>query len=82
MSDRVCRAKFYVDSVTLLQHGNQRLKMVAMFDDGIEENKRFAAASPSGEFTMLVSNPALAGAFRPGRRFYLDFTEAPDSPTE
>lgn len=82
MPEVMSRAKFYVTSVTLLGNSNQRVALNAMYDDGIPENKRFNQASPTGEMSILVSNPALAGKFRPGQRFYLDFTEAPDSPQE
>jgi hypothetical protein len=43
------------------------------------ENKDFADATPSGECWMQISNgrPA-AEFFRPGKRYYVTFTEAPD----
>jgi hypothetical protein len=56
--------------------------MRAICADEIEENRRFNQASPNGTLELWVNNLALKGAFRPGQRFYLDFTEAPDSPQE
>lgn len=43
------------------------------------ENKDFADATPSGACWMQISDgrPALA-FFKPGKRYYVTFTEAPD----
>jgi hypothetical protein len=43
------------------------------------ENKDFADATPSGECWMNISDgrPAL-GFFKPGKQYYVTFTEAPD----
>ena len=41
------------------------------------ENQRYHKYSPSGKLEITVSNPALRGAFKPGKSYYLDFTEAP-----
>lgn len=43
-----------------------------------EENKKFYAATPSGEIEMsMVSETAIA-LFEPGKSYYVDFTEAPE----
>lgn len=43
------------------------------------ENKDFADATPSGECWMAISDgrPA-AQFFKPGKKYYVTFTEAPD----
>jgi hypothetical protein len=45
--------------------------------DGLDEDNTYAKFSPSGTFKLCVANPALHGKFRPGQKFYVDFTEAP-----
>lgn len=43
------------------------------------ENKDFADATPSGECWMQISaNRPAAEFFKPGKRYYVTFTEAPD----
>jgi hypothetical protein len=42
--------------------------------DGLDENNTFAKYSPSGEFSLLIANPALLGVYKPGQAFYVDFT--------
>lgn len=39
------------------------------------ENKSFSEATPSGQITMFVSNPAIFEAFKPGDYFYVEFTK-------
>ena len=42
--------------------------------DGVDEDNTYAKFSPSGEFTLQVTNPALIGQFNPGEKYYVDFT--------
>lgn len=44
--------------------------------DGSDENNTFARFSPSGEFRLMIANPALLGAYRPdpSKAYYVDFT--------
>jgi hypothetical protein len=44
-------------------------------EDGSDEDNTFAGFSPSGEFKLTIQNPALLSKFRPGKKFYVDFTE-------
>ena len=77
----VMRAKLKLTSVTLSENSDQ-LKFSAVCKpngyptDGLDEDNTFAKFSPSVELTMTVNNPALLGKFRPGQKFYVDFTEA------
>lgn len=77
----VMRAKMVVASVT--QHaGGETLKMSAVAkngsypEDGSDEDNTFAKFSPSASLEIYIANPALAGKFKPGQKFYVDFTEA------
>lgn len=45
--------------------------------DGSDEDNTYARYSPSGEFTLAVQNPALLGKFKPGEKYYVDFTPVP-----
>jgi hypothetical protein len=44
--------------------------------DGTDEDNTFANFSPSAKFNICVANPALLGKFRPGEKYYVDFTPA------
>ena len=84
MSD--CIAKFEVSGVTT--HGSnghvsenyRTIKMYAVYGDGSEENRSFAAATPSGTIEFALTNPAASELFKPGERYYVEFTRvAPPS---
>jgi hypothetical protein len=49
-------------------------------EDGSDEDNTFARWSPSASFEITIANPALFGKFRPGQRYYVDFSEAPSRP--
>jgi len=74
-------AKMQVQSVETqrMTHTTQhKVKLGAIY--GKEgENKDFADATPSGECWMQISDgrPA-AEYFKPGKKYYVTFTEAPD----
>ncbi len=77
----VMRAKLQVSTVT--QHsGGETVKFHAVAkngqypDDGSDEDNTFAKFSPSADFEIYIANPALFGKFKPGQKFYADFTEA------
>jgi hypothetical protein len=71
------RAKFYVASVKLYPGGPRTVNMNAVHD-GSPENNQFAQASPSGSLEMHINNPAAVDFLKPGKSYYLDFSEAPD----
>lgn len=45
--------------------------------DGSDEDNTFAKYSPSGEFSLMVANPALLNQFEVGESYYVDFTPVP-----
>jgi hypothetical protein len=50
-------------------------------DDGkraLPENAVFGKATPWGEIKMGIANPAAKAFFKPGKKYYVTFTEAPD----
>lgn len=50
----------------------QNVRLAASYDTSNPEDVSFAAATPSGELKIYVSNPAVVGTFRPGKNYYLD----------
>lgn len=75
------RAKLQIGSVT--DHGAQETlkfhgvcKSGSYGDDGLDEDNTFAKFSPSVSLEITVANPALLGKFKPGQKFYVDFTPA------
>ena len=52
--------------------GDRSYEFTAVYDDKTPENQRFAKATPSGQLTIAVSNPAVS--YVPGKEYYLDFT--------
>lgn len=44
--------------------------------DGSDENNTFAKWTPTANFSMSITNPALIGKFTEGQQFYVDFAPA------
>lgn len=70
------RAKFRVISVAqdIYQAQARTIKLSPQYDQSIPEDQRFAQATPTGELTMYVNNPAAVAELAIGKYFYLDFT--------
>ncbi len=78
MGERKLRSKFTCHSVKDEGYG-ELVNLTAVYgtdDKDNEENNQFSEATPSGELTMMVSNPDAKGFFEVGKDYYLDFTEA------
>lgn len=69
------RCKFQVSEVTKFSCPGERVKLFAVYG-GSQENESFAAATPSGEISIYVNNPAVIGKFQPGQYYYVDLTPA------
>lgn len=50
----------------------QNVRLAAQYDSTKTEDVSFAAATPSGELKIYVSNPVVVGTFKPGQEYYLD----------
>lgn len=75
------RAKMIVSSVTQTTNGevlkfNAVCKSSSYGSDGLDDDNTFAKFSPSASLEIHVANPALFGQFKPGEKFYVDFTAA------
>lgn len=82
------RAKVYVESVKLLggdgkSHMHEEVQFRAVGgnkvqkgypQDGMDEDNTYAKFSPSADFRLMVSNPALFGEFKPGEKRYVDIS--------
>lgn len=71
-------AKFRCYSVE--EYGpSQRVKLSAVYETPTgpnEENKRFYASSPSGQFEITVDNPNVHGFFVKDREYFLEIRPA------
>jgi hypothetical protein len=79
------RAKMEVESITI-GYGNMEtvtMKAVCKHEsypaDGKDDDNTYALWTPAGEISLSITNPALHGKFKPGQKFYLDFTQAVDT---
>jgi len=74
------RAKFQVVEVAQNVSGGEarKIKLSPIYDQTIPEDRRFAQATPSGELTMYLTNPAAIEQLTLGKFFYLDFTPVED----
>lgn len=85
------RAKFKITGIELFEQpeGSGRVKMqpVYKYEQGVTgnactENQTFWQATPSGEITLSITNPAgfepFIKAFHAKKPMYVDFTEAPE----
>ena len=69
----LARGKMKVASVTLDGYA-ETVKFNCLYDASDPEDTKFSKATPSGEMTLQISNPNLAGKFSPGQSFYVDLT--------
>lgn len=80
---RVMRAKFKIATVLVSEHAEKIAagpvcRTGSYPADGSDEDNTFALFSPSGSLELNITNPALRGALKPGEKYYLDFTKAPN----
>lgn len=70
------RAKFQCNSVTDYVYGKEVALIVVYAPNGVNpEDRNFTKATPSGEIKMRIDNPEAAIQFKPGKTYYVDFTE-------
>jgi len=72
------RAKLQLQSVTKYENC-EVLKFHAVAaksypPDGSDEDNTYAKFSPVANLELTVANPELLGQFKPGERYYVDFT--------
>lgn len=73
------RARFRVQQITEFDAygnpGDVEVKLRAVTHDTLD-NVSWSKFTPDGTLTMRITNLGAQGHFKPGREFYLDFTEA------
>lgn len=59
---------------------SESVKLVAVYGGSTNaEDNTFASATPGGSLELNVDNPSAQGFFKPGKKYYIDITEAPDA---
>lgn len=79
---RVMRAKLQVSKIEQFAE-QQRVFFHAVAAksypaDGSDEDNTYAKYSPSANLEITIANPALVGKLTPGKKYYVDFSEAPE----
>jgi hypothetical protein len=70
------RAKFMCQEIHRNHYGQgTTIILRPQYDQSIEEDRRFAKATPSGEVVMHVDNPPAQAFFELGKTYYLDFSK-------
>lgn len=74
------RAKLNLFSITTNDYGHghqpKTLNFQAQYDSSIPEDQRFQLATPTGNITLQIDNPAALEQFEAGKNYYVDFTPA------
>ena len=79
------RAKFVVSTVVLTTAAEKVSftavsKSTAYPQDGSDEDNTFAKYTPQADCSITIANPALFGKYKPGQKFYADFTPVEEVP--
>lgn len=80
------RAKFFVKTKTYHHNGNPEadqsaeIKLAPVFGvNDHDANRIWSKYTPSGEITMLITNPTAIDQFDIGGEYYVDFTKADET---
>lgn len=71
---RTARCKFVVGDVTHHPYGGRTVKLSTQYDQTVPEDVAFTKATPSGEMSVRIDNPAVLDIFVPGAAVYIDIT--------
>lgn len=58
---------------------SERVKLCAVHAGISPEDNTFSKATPSAALEMQIDNPSARGVMKPGQKFYVDFTPAPEA---
>lgn len=73
------RAKMVCNSTGESGQNIDRVNLGAVYSNDKSENADFATATPWGSCTLGIDrNVPAASFFKPGKKYYITFTEAPD----
>jgi hypothetical protein len=78
------RAKFKVESNTHLENNLHKIILRAVYgkDDPNHENTKFFNYTPNGLIDIGIVKGEAGAYFKPGREYYVDFTDATPVPSE
>ena len=68
------RTKFICSSVE--DFGEQKQDHLSAVTGGSEENDSFNKFTPAGQFAISINKEGAMDYFKPGKEYYLDFSEA------
>ncbi len=73
------RAKMQVVKVAKLTWGATEVTLTPVYDQSIEEDRRFSKATPTGgsSIQLTIDNPPASDQLALGKFFYVDFNEVP-----
>lgn len=66
------RAKFTCESIQLFS-GGETVSLRAATGPG---NESWSKWTPAGSLAITINNPDACGKFKPGKNYYIDFSEA------
>lgn len=72
------RAKIQIGSAIKNEYGERVVAHGVYGGSTNAEDNTFSAATPSLHLDMNVSNPDVIGMLQQGKKYYIDFTEAPE----
>lgn len=70
------RAKMRLQDVIPNTWGGRKVFFSCEYDPSIPEDQKFTKATPTGECTMTIDNPAASSQLVIGKSYYVDFTQA------
>jgi len=72
------RAKFQCVSIKDFGSTGKLIELTAVYSNNQNEDNQFSKYTPSGKLEMMVTNDDASIQFKPGNKYYLDFSEAPE----
>lgn len=73
------RAKIQISSVFPTSYGGESINAHGIYGESTNaEDNTFSKATPSLNLQMYVDNPDVLGKLKQGKKYYIDFTEAPE----
>jgi hypothetical protein len=70
------RAKMCLEAVIPNTWGGFQAMFNCIYDDKIEEDRRFQKATPTGNALFVIDNPGAYGQLVIGKYYYFDISEA------
>jgi hypothetical protein len=70
------RCKLHLESLVAQTWGGYQATFRAVYDDTIEEDRRFQKATPTGFVQLTIDNPTVIDQLVLGKSYYFDMTPA------